>query len=217
MIYTYDILLNWTKNLQLIEFYEWNLEDDLEHIKKIPIFRVSDKVIKDLLTSKLKIDISFLSKIKNKAEGYFHNDIDIIDYAVIVSNNKKAIALELNNKGEVLYKSAMLLDEEEEVLDIVEELEKIDLKYEVLDRSKEELYLTRREKEIKDFLLKELKKIKSNKEISKLNYLYEEFFSKENLDFATRIDKLKLEIEKDYNDFHNKLYSLLKLTTIKKK
>lgn len=217
MIYTYDILLNWTKNLQLIEFYEWNLEDDLEHIKKIPIFRVSDKVIKDLLTSKLKIDISFLSKIKNKAEGYFHNDIDIIDYAVIVSNNKKAIALELNNKGEVLYKSAMLLDEEEEVLDIVEELEKTDLKYEVLDRSKEELYLTRREKEIKDFLLKELKKIKSNKEISKLNYLYEEFFSKENLDFATKIDKLKLEIEKDYNDFHNKLYSLLKLTTIKKK
>ena len=52
MIYTYDILLNWTKNLHLIEFFEWNLEDDLEHIKKIPIFRVSDKVIKDLLTSK---------------------------------------------------------------------------------------------------------------------------------------------------------------------
>ena len=217
MIYTYDILLNWTKNLHLIEFFEWNLEDDLEHIKKIPIFRVSDEAIKDLLTSKIKIDISFLSKIKNKAEGYFHNDIDIIDYAVIVANNKKAIALELNNKGEVLYKSAMLLDEEEEVLDIVEELEKIDLKYEVLDRSKEELYLTRREKEIKDFLLKELKKIKSNKEISKLNYLYEEFFSKENLDFVSKIDELKLEIEKDYNEFHNKLYSLLKLTTIKKK
>ena len=217
MIYTYDILLNWTKNLHLIEFFEWNLEDDLEHIKKIPIFRVSDKVIKDLLTSKLKIDISFLSKIKNKAEGYFHNDIDIIDYAVIVSNNKKAIALELNNKGEVLYKSAMLLDEEKEVLDIVEELEKTDLKYEILDSSKEELYLTRREKEIKVFLLKELKKIKSNKEISKLNYLYEEFFSKENLDFVSKIDELKLEIEKDYNEFHNKLYSLLKLTTIKKK
>ena len=70
MIYTYDILLNWTKNLQLIEFYEWNLEDDLEHIKKIPIFRVSDKVIKDLLTSKLKIDISFLSKIKNNRYFY---------------------------------------------------------------------------------------------------------------------------------------------------
>ena len=31
------------------------------------------------------------------------------------------------------------------------------------------------------------------------------------------VDKLKLEIEKDYNDFHNELYSLLKLTTIKKK
>ena len=217
MIYTYDILLNWTKNLHLIEFFEWNLEDDLEHIKKIPIFRVSDKVIKDLLTSKIKIDISFLSKIKNKAEGYFHNDIDIIDYAVIVANNKKAIALELNNKGEVLYKSAMLLDEEEEVLDIVEELEKTDLKYEILDSSKEELYLTRREKEIKVFLLKELKKITSNKEISKLNYLYEEFFSRENLDFVSKIDELKLEIEKDYNEFHNKLYSLLKLTTIKKK
>ena len=73
-------------------------------------------------------------------------------------------------------------------------------------------------KDLSEFNLDtELKKIKSNKEISKLNYLYEEFFSKENLDFATKIDKLKLEIEKDYNDFHNKLYSLLKLTTIKKK
>ena len=28
---------------------------------------------------------------------------------------------------------------------------------------------------------------------------------------------LLAEMEKDYNDFHNKLYSLLKLTTIKKK
>ena len=60
MIYTYDILLNWTKDTRLKEFYEWNLEDDLEHIKKIPIIRVKNIMLKDLLTSKIKINEKFL-------------------------------------------------------------------------------------------------------------------------------------------------------------
>ena len=70
---------------RLKEFYEWNLEDDLEHIKKMPIIRIRESLLKDLLTSKIKIDKSFLSKIKYKTESYFHNEIDVIDYAVIVT------------------------------------------------------------------------------------------------------------------------------------
>ena len=71
MIYTYDILLNWTKDDRLKEFFEWNLEDDLEHIKKIPIIKVSDRFIKDLLTSKLKVDKSLLLKLKIKRKVIF--------------------------------------------------------------------------------------------------------------------------------------------------
>ena len=217
MIYTYDILLNWTKNGRLKEFYEWNLEDDLEHIKKMPIIRISESFLKDLLTSKIKIDKSFLSKIKYKTESYFHNEIDVIDYAVIVTTLRKALALELDNEGNVMYKSNLLIDEEEEVLEIGEELVVMDIPYKVISKNSKVSYLTRKEEEEKKFLTKEIKKIKKNKEESKLNYLFKEFFIDDVDTFNDKLNVLEEEISKDYNSFHHKLYNLLKLSTIKKK
>lgn len=217
MIYIYDILLNWTKEERLNEFYEWNLEDDLEHIKKIPIIRVSEVMLKDLLTSKVKIDKTFLFKIKCKTESYFHNDIDVIDYAVIVTTLKKALAIELDDEGNVIYRSALLLDEEDEVLEIGEELTRMDIDYKVKNKNNKVLYLTRKEEEEKKFLIKEIKKIKQNREESKLNYLYKEFFSDELNDFNSKIKVLETEISKEYSSFHSRIYKLLKLSTIKKK
>ena len=217
MIYTYDILLNWTKEERLKEFYEWNLEDDLEHIKKMPIIRIRESLLKDLLTSKVKIDKTFLSKIKYKSESYFHNEIDVIDYAVIVTTEKKALALELDNEGNVMYKSSLLIDEEEEVLEIGEDLVVMDIPYEVITKNKKVSYLTRKEEEEKKFLIKEIKKIKQNKERSKLNYLYKEFFVDNVESFNDKLTLLEKEISKDYNSFHHNLYNLLKLSTIKKK
>ena len=217
MIYTYDILLNWTKGERLKEFYEWNLEDDLEHIKKMPIIRISESFLKDLLTSKIKIDKSFLSKIKYKTESYFHNEIDVIEYAIIVTTEKKALALELDDEGNVMYKSCLLIDEEEEVLEIGEEIVIMDIPYEVITKNKKVSYLTRKEEEEKKFLTKEIKKIKQNKESSKLNYLYKEFFIDDVESFNDKLTILEKEISKDYNSFHHRLYNLLKLSTIKKK
>ncbi len=217
MIYTYDILLNWTKEERLKEFYEWTLEDDLEHIKKMPIIRIRESLLKDLLTSKVKIDKTFLSKIKYKSESYFHNEIDVIDYAVIVTTEKKALALELDNEGNIMYKSSLLIDEEEEVLEIGEELVIMDIPYEVITKNKKVSYLTRKEEEEKKFLIKEIKKIKQNKERSKLNYLYKEFFVDNVESFNDKLTLLEKEISKDYNSFHHNLYNLLKLSTIKKK
>ena len=217
MIYTYDILLNWTKDERLKEFYEWNLEDDLEHIKKMPIIRISESFLKDLLTSKIKIDKSFLSKIKYKTESYFHNEIDVIDYAVIVTTLRKALALELDNEGNVMYKSNLLIDEEEEVLEIGEELVVMDIPYKIMSKNNKVSYLTRKEEEEKKFLTKEIKKIKKNKEESKLNYLFKEFFIDDVDTFNDKLNVLEEEISKDYNSFHHKLYNLLKLSTIKKK
>lgn len=217
MIYTYDILLNWTKEERLKEFYEWALEDDLEHIKKMPIIRIRESLLKDLLTSKVKIDKNFLSKIKYKSESYFHNEIDVIDYAVIVTTEKKALALELDDEGIVIYKSSLLIDEEEEVLEIGEELVMVDIPYEVITKNKKVSYLTRKEEEEKKFLTKEIKKIKQNKESSKLNYLYKEFFIDDVESFNDKLTILENEISKDYNSFHHRLYNLLKLSAIKKK
>ena len=174
-------------------------------------------MLKDLLTSKVKIDKTFLFKIKCKTESYFHNDIDVIDYAVIVTTLKKALAIELDDEGNVIYRSALLLDEEDEVLEIGEELARMDIDYKVKNKNNKVLYLTRKEEEEKKFLIKEIKKIKQNREESKLNYLYKEFFSDELNDFNSKIKVLETEISKEYSSFHNRIYKLLKLSTIKKK
>ena len=47
MNYIYDILLNF--NDIYYDFYEWNISDNIEHIRKIPLFKIS---IKDMITIK---------------------------------------------------------------------------------------------------------------------------------------------------------------------
>ena len=49
MIYIYDILLNFIDGKRMYEFFEWNSEDVVEHIKRIPMFCVSDRVMEDIL------------------------------------------------------------------------------------------------------------------------------------------------------------------------
>ena len=49
MIYVYDILLNWFEEKKNIEFFEWDPKDELEHIKRIPLFRVTKETMKEFM------------------------------------------------------------------------------------------------------------------------------------------------------------------------
>ena len=42
----YDILVNFKKIPY--EFYEWNKEDDVKHVKKMPSIKVSDSALYDI-------------------------------------------------------------------------------------------------------------------------------------------------------------------------
>ena len=46
MNYIYDIYLN--LNETLYDFFDWNKNDKLTHIKKIPVFKVSEENFKEL-------------------------------------------------------------------------------------------------------------------------------------------------------------------------
>ena len=46
MIYIYDILLNF--NTSLIEFFEWEENDLIKYVKKLPIYKVSDDFLYNL-------------------------------------------------------------------------------------------------------------------------------------------------------------------------
>ena len=67
MYYYYDILLNFTENDgELFEFYEWEENDNIEFIKKIPLFKVSTSNLKILLKYQVKFAEEILEQIKNK-------------------------------------------------------------------------------------------------------------------------------------------------------
>ena len=61
MAYIYDILLNFLD--YPYEFFEWNDNDDIKYIKKVPLFKVKTDILIDILENDIIIDKSFLERI----------------------------------------------------------------------------------------------------------------------------------------------------------
>lgn len=210
MNYVYDILLNLSNNKRVYDFYEWNQNDDIVNVKKVPVIRVDSKTLLDIFNYKVKISSSFLGKLENNFSIY-KNTRKKIKYLVVLSDCNKAFGISINSKGIIESKSSLLLDEEEEVLFIAEKekIEKID--YKKIRHEEKEKFLTRKEEEEKDFLLKEINTLYKNNDIEKLKYLYIEYYNikEENIDniYTKLINSLESIDEK-----HEELYQLLKLT-----
>ena len=64
MNYIYDILINFQP--VLYDFYEWNLNDNIEHIRKVPMFRVTEKDLNEIRDYKIQLDRDILVKIYKK-------------------------------------------------------------------------------------------------------------------------------------------------------
>lgn len=205
MIYIYDILLNLRQMDEGLEFYEWKEDDLIEHIKKVPLFKVSKSLIEDLFTNKLQLDITILPKIRNKAICYFNGETKQIPYLILLSDGRKCFAIELDNKGNTLYKSSLLLDEEEEVLEMTEELVEMPIGYKKTKIKNNKDQLTRFEKDNQKFLLRELEKIKDNKE--EINYLYEEYFDNNLTSIEDKFNTLKDNIYKCNSNYIKELKS----------
>ena len=69
MVYIYDILLNFNKNL--IEYFEWDDKDSIKYVKKIALFKVNNAVINDLIKKVVVFEDSFLNSIpKYEMNGF---------------------------------------------------------------------------------------------------------------------------------------------------
>lgn len=214
MTYIYDVLLNFTDADRLIEFYEWEDNDLLEHIKKMPIIRISPEQLDDILNYKIKVSKEFLDTIKNSTISYRkHKDLR---YATLISDLNKVIALEFDNQGVVISKSSLLLDEEEDIIDECSDIEEEILPYQTLEKYPTNDFLTREELKKKRYLLKEINYLYENKDIDKLTYLYEEIYKKDKLSISEKYQRLKTDLENDYSIKHNVLYDIVRLTYIKK-
>ena len=114
MNYIYYILVNFNDNLY--DFYEWNTDDNVTHIRKIPLFRVATSTLEQIKNFNLKVDLDFLKKIENKTEKFTSRDVEKIHYAALFSDLNDVIALKFNEKGNSIGISRLLIDECEDVL-----------------------------------------------------------------------------------------------------
>ena len=216
MINVYDIILNLLDSNRVYESFEWSKNDNIEHIKKIPMVRVTTNTLYDIINSTFLVDKSFLNEIYKKSEVYTDIGTSKIDYSVLFTDTYKVVAVEFNKEGKSLFKSYLLLDEEEEIIDLSNEIKLRNINYKIIRKNKNSYLLTREEEFRRNYLLKELKIAYKKKKYEKINYLYEEIYPKDNKSLVDKYNILLNEIEKNYNEEHDKLYRIIRLTHKKK-
>ena len=213
MTYVYDLILNF--NDELYDFYEWNTDDNLYHIKRINLIKINSKAYNDIIDNKVKLNDELLLSIFNKCEYIDNRKILTIPYAILLSDSYRVMAIILDMNGNIIKYSSLLLDEEEEVLDVTERLGVLKLDYKIKEK-KIKNNLTRYENNILKYIRKDLIKSYKEKNINKLKYLYYEYFNRHCDDIDNIYNSLMNELN-EYNVKHSNLYNLIKLSLKGKK
>ena len=211
MIYIYDVLLNF--NTSLIEFFEWEENDLIKYVKKLPIYKVSDDFLYNLVKNEIKVSDDFLNEIKDKT--LFEEKSEEFKYCSLLTNNKIVLGVLFNEFGNVLYLSRLLIEEEKEILTIANRLSLYHINYEICNFNNEiSDNLTRKERNIKNNLLKTINFLYKNNDFEKLNYLYYEYFNKIENNNDKIYNSLILSMD-NFNSKHTALYDILTLSSKK--
>ncbi len=205
----YDILVNFKE--KPYEFYEWDNTDSINHVKKIPSFKVNDLTIYEIMNYDVNMSREFLESILDKTEIFSDREIKKIPYACIVFNDEFALAIILDKSGRVVGKSKLLFDESDDVVISGKGLDIHNIEYSIIKKKKVNLKFTRKESKIVMLLEKYLNKILENKKYDELKYIYFECFDEEESEFINAYLKLKKSInDADFNVI-NRLKSLIKV------
>lgn len=208
MNYIYDILLNF--NNEYYEFYDWNNDDKLTHIRKIPIFKVNDEVLKNIIFNEVIISDDLVKRIKSKTEVFSKNYIDILDYACLLCNDKKVVAIKCNDKGRIIGKSDLLIDEHNEIIAVLDRYEDYNLDYKIININDINNFKTRKEIKMQRFILKEIDK----QPTSKLEYLLYEC----NNEICNNRDVIIRKIKNNLNsEYITEIYDFFKMAANQKR
>lgn len=204
MNFIYDIVLNFNSNYY--DFFEWNKKDNIINIKKIPLFMVNNDIFKSMKYDNITVGKFFIDSISGKTYTYNKQKIGP---SCLLCNGKEVIGLLFNEKGNLIKRSSLLLDEEEEVLDEIYSNEIFDI--EIIKRKKresQETSINRVQKEKMDFLIRYINK--ENNDIN-LKYLYYDYFEKDEKEASIIKRTLTNEIKNNWNKKFDSFYETVKL------
>lgn len=203
MIYIYDIVLNFNKDY--FEFFQWKKGDKIINVKKIPAFRISDKDMMNLKYNSIRVSQDFIDKICDLT--MFYNRNNNYKYLCLVSNGNESIGLLFDKNGYLLKRSSLVFDEENEVNDEIASSEVINIDY-IQNNVKDIVYLSRIDKERKDYLFNYINKLDEDNDCDIFRYIYYDYFEEEEEDL-NKIKNLILDLIKNNNC--DKLFELVKV------
>ena len=198
MNYIYNIYLNFNKIYY--DFYEWNDNDNIENIKKIPILKISTKDFKNIVSNNIKISDNLYNQLKNKTETMNNNMTSII-----FTDSKNISAIKFNNNKISTKISSFVLEDEYSILEKSKKLKEVKIEYKILNKK---IYLTttRKENNKKKYILNNIKKLS----IDTLIYIYFDCYNKEENNTKIIINNILKEINNNNINICDKIYKILK-------
>ena len=196
----YDVILNFNK--YYYEVYEWNNNDDVENIRKIPFFKVSDKAYLNLKNREVIISKKSLSMLKKNCSLL---DEVIDEIRCLITNGRECMGIIIDKDGIIIGRSAMLYEEEDEVLEESRGIKKIEIEFDSIG----ERYGGSRLENEKKKILEEF--INNNNDKMILKYIYYDYYLEECDDILEIKNKLLKEI--NYCEYSSlfKLYNIVML------
>ena len=210
MNYIYDIFLNLNKHD--FDFYDWNIDDQITHIRKTPLIKINTELLYKMINYDFSINEDLSKKISNRTEVFSNKNIKIIKSLCIFSDGKDAIAIKFTNNGKREKISRLLLDEKEEILDVACHVEETKIEINVGKPLLNDSFKTREEQDIYYYIKKEFQK----KNYDKLKYTYFECFNQEEQDYEKIINQLTIVLDNNWDMYYGKIYQILKLSSMKK-
>ena len=205
MNYYYDLVLNFNETAFM--FYEWNENDVIEFIKKIPLFSVNNKVLKDLIYNEIVVDKEFLNLIEDKCE--LKNGT--LKYVALFASKNGAIALEFKNDGKSISRSFLQVDDEIGVTEMLYTIPLFKFDYTLGQKIKINKNL-RIEEDIKKFIELEIDSLYKKGNFDKLKFLYNEWFLKDSDDLNIIYKDMKEKLKGDLTDKEMNIYNLIRLS-----
>lgn len=206
MNYIYDIVLNF--NQEYYEFYEWQKQDNIINVRKIPCFKIKDQDYLSLKNNKITISEDFINKIKNNSSIYL--DDQIYNNICLVTNGKEAMGLAFNDEGYLIKRSSIIFDEEQEIIEETNHQKITNLKF-IKNIKVNPQYLGRIEKEKRKYLIKYLTNLNETNDNITIKYLYYEYFEEENEDIDYNKKQLLNTLKQEWNNKLDRLYQLVLL------
>ena len=200
----------------IYDFYEWNQSDNIENIKRIKLVHIERKMLDNLLYYDGIIDSNFLIKLYRTCEVYTSKKVKVIDYCCLFSDGDRVIAIEFDKEGRPIYKSKLLIDEEEEIAILASNLEETTFEYQILSKVLDNRFFTRNEILVRKYLMKEIEDCYEKKNYNKLKFLYQEYFDTEQESYSSMKEELINSMKLTVDEKHKNLYQLLKVTNKKK-